>query len=129
MAMSNMNMVGWFEIYVADMARAKQFYQTVFETTLEQLSTGDEQGPEMWAFPWVDGNYGATGAICKMAGVSPGGNSVMVYFNCNDCAVEEARVADAGGTVIRPKMSIGEYGFITIAADPDGNTIGLHSKQ
>ncbi|GAA5191168.1 VOC family protein [Ferrimonas gelatinilytica] len=127
--MANSNAVGWFEIYVTDMVRAKHFYQTVFETTLEQLSAGDDQSPEMWAFPWVDEAYGAGGAICKMAGVSPGGNSVMVYFRCEDCAVEQGRVNDAGGKVVRPKIAIGEYGFISLVTDPDGNTIGLHSKQ
>ncbi len=55
---------------------------------------------------------GAAGAICKMRGVEPGGNSTLVYFSCEDCAVEEARVNGAGGKVINPKMSIGEHGCI-----------------
>jgi predicted enzyme related to lactoylglutathione lyase len=38
-------------------------------------------------------------------------------------------VADHGGTLEREKMSIGEYGFIALAKDPDGNMIGLHSMQ
>jgi predicted enzyme related to lactoylglutathione lyase len=29
------NPVGWFEIYVQDMARAKTFYETVFGSKLE----------------------------------------------------------------------------------------------
>src|SRR5687767_6536401 len=42
------NPVGWFEIYVDDMNRAKTFYETVFETKLEKLPAGDL---EMWNFP------------------------------------------------------------------------------
>ncbi|MBY5992866.1 VOC family protein [Ferrimonas balearica] len=123
------NPVGWFEIYVSDLDRAKAFYQQVFDTTLSQINPGVGGGPEMWAFPWVDEGYGAAGAICHMEGVPAGANSTLVYFSCDDCAVEESRVADAGGTLVRPKMSIGEYGFISIASDPDGNMIGLHSHQ
>jgi hypothetical protein len=41
-------------------------------------------------------------------GVSAGGNSTVVYFACEDCAVEESRVVAAGGTVHRAKMSIGQ---------------------
>jgi predicted enzyme related to lactoylglutathione lyase len=61
--------------------------------------------------------------------VSDGKNSTLVYFSCDDCAVEEARVVDAGGKVERSKMSIGEYGFITLVTDSEGNSIGLHSQQ
>jgi predicted enzyme related to lactoylglutathione lyase len=31
------NPVGWFEIYVQDMARAKRFYEAVFKLKLQQL--------------------------------------------------------------------------------------------
>ena len=34
---TNRNPVGWFEIYVQDMERAKAFYQNTFQVTLEQL--------------------------------------------------------------------------------------------
>ncbi|MGZ5781420.1 MAG: VOC family protein, partial [Burkholderiaceae bacterium] len=44
----NQNPVGWFEIYVQDMARAKKFYETVFEGKLEKLKSPDF---EMWSFP------------------------------------------------------------------------------
>lgn len=72
---------------------------------------------------------GSAGAIVQMEGVPSGGNSTLVYFITEDCSVEEGRVADAGGSVFRPKMSIGEHGFITLCTDPDGNMFGLHSMQ
>jgi predicted enzyme related to lactoylglutathione lyase len=53
----------------------------------------------------------------------------MVYFGCEDCAVEAGRVAQAGGQVMKEKFSIGPYGFIAIAADPEGNVFGLHSMK
>ena len=32
------NPIVWFEIYVQDMARARRFYETVFQCTLEPLA-------------------------------------------------------------------------------------------
>ena len=32
-----------------------------------------------------------------------------------------------GGQVVRAKFSIGEYGFIALVRDTEGNMIGLHS--
>ena len=64
-----------------------------------------------------------------MDGFDSGGNSVLVYFSCKDCADEESRVEQAGGRIHRPKMAIGEYGFITLAVDTEGNMFGLHSRE
>ena len=118
------NPVGWFEIYVQDMARAKAFYETVLDVTLSSLSV---DGLEMMAFPGDMVATGCSGALVRMPGVPSGGNSVMVYFNCEDCSLEGSRVAAAGGTVQRDKMSIGDYGFVVLATDTEGNMFGLHS--
>jgi len=122
------NPVGWFEIYVQNLPRAKEFYEMVFATELQQLNA-PVQGIELWSFPMTQENYGAAGALVKMEDGPSGGNSTLVYFSCQDCSVEEGRVTAAGGRVERPKMSIGEYGFISLVRDPDGNMIGLHSMQ
>mgnify|MGYP003348905607 CR=1 FL=1 len=120
------NPVGWFEIYVDDMARAKAFYERVFAVALTRLEVPDL---EMWAFSMGEQTYGASGSLVKMAGVKAGGNSVLVYFSCEDCAVEAGRVAQAGGRLEREKMSIGQYGYIALAFDTEGNLFGLHSMQ
>jgi hypothetical protein len=120
------NPVGWFEIYVQDMARAKAFYEKVFDGTLQKLEGPDD---EMWAFPMQDNKWGAAGALVRMAGFPSGGNSTMVYFSCDDCAVEAVRAAESGGKVVREKFSIGPYGFIALVTDTEGNMIGLHSMR
>ncbi|MCB1753968.1 MAG: VOC family protein [Gammaproteobacteria bacterium] len=122
------NPVGWFEIYVQDINRAKHFYETVFQTTLEKLDAPDPS-LEMWAFPMNMEAAGAAGALCRMDGVPSGGNSTLVYFVSEDCALEEARVSEAGGRVERSKMSLGDYGFMTLVVDTEGNMIGVHSMQ
>jgi predicted enzyme related to lactoylglutathione lyase len=118
------NPVGWFEIYVDDMARARQFYEAVFGVQLQPLEGG---GPQMLAFPSSMEHYGAGGTLVHMDGFKAGGNSTLVYFSCKDCAVEEARVVAAGGKIQRPKMSIGQYGHISLVIDTEGNMLGLHS--
>lgn len=128
--MNTANSVNWFEIYVQDMARARAFYETVLGIRLETLKVPeDPDGPglEMLAFPGDMERYGANGALCRMPGVPSGPGGTLVYFACDDCAVEGARVADAGGRIQRDKMSIGEYGFIVLAFDTEGNMFGLHS--
>ena len=120
------NPVGWFEIYVQDMSRASAFYQSVLNTEFEQLDMPDI---EMMMFPMSTERTGAPGALVKMDGFASGGNSVLVYFSCDNCAEEESRVEKAGGRIMRPKMSIGEYGFISLAFDTEGNMLGLHSQK
>ena len=119
------NPVGWFEIYVQDMAQARGFYAQVLGRTLEKLEAG---GLEMWAFPRAEG-YGAQGALVRMPGFPSGGNSTIVYFMCEDCGVEESRVVPAGGRVEKEKFSIGPYGFISLVYDTEGNLFGLHSMK
>ncbi|MGZ8292545.1 MAG: VOC family protein [Telluria sp.] len=122
----NNNPVGWFEIYVQDMDRAKAFYESTLDLQLSRL---DSPGIEMWAFPMQEERYGAPGALVRMPGFPSGGNSVLVYFTCTDCAVEAAKAASAGGKVEKEKFSIGQYGFISLVTDTEGNMIGLHSMQ
>lgn len=120
------NPVIWFEIYVQEMSRAKAFYESVFKLNLERLENTEM---EMWAFPMMMEHVGAGGALVKMDGVSSGGNSTLVYFSCEDCAVETALAARHGGFVSREKTSIGQYGFMSLVVDTEGNMIGLHSLK
>ena len=123
------NAIGWFDIYVDDMDRAVEFYESVLDQKLEAM--GDPTGEsQMMSFPINDNSmsqYGALGALVKMEGAKPGPGGTMVYFNSDDCAIEESRVADAGGVVIRPKFSIGEFGWVVHCQDTEGNMFGLNS--
>ena len=122
------NPVGWFEIYVQDMDRAKAFYESVLATELNNMGPPDGE-LSMLGFPADPQANGSGGALVKVAEKSSAVNSTIVYFSCEDCAVEESRIDGAGGKVERPKISIGEYGFVSLALDPDGNMFGLHSLK
>ena len=130
------NPVAWFEIYVQDIDRAKTFYETVFQATLEKLppppapeGQSCEGDMDIWTFPMSEQDCGAPGALIRMEGVPSGGGGTMVYFSCEDCAVEAARAAESGGSIFREKMPIGEHGFIAMVNDTEGHMIGLHSRQ
>ena len=121
--------IGWFEIYVDDMARARAFYEAVFAMKMEKMDAPVSE-LEMWAFPGpMDESMGASGALVKMEGYGPGGGGTLVYFMCDDCATEVSRVEASGGKVVKDKFSIGPYGFCAIVTDTEGNAIGLHSMK
>lgn len=123
------NPVGWFEIYVKNITAARAFYEKVFEVELTPLDSPDASVCSMWAFPMAQNASGAAGALVSMQGQQPAGNGTIVYFTCEDCAVEANRFPANGGKIMKDKFAIGQYGFIALAVDPDGNVIGLHSMK
>lgn len=126
--MDQSNAVGWFDLYVDDMGRAQVFYETVLGAKLERIAdpTGDTQ---MMAFPANMAAYGAAGALVKSKHAHPGVGGTMIYFSVEDCAVQEPRVLAAKGKVIRPKFAIGEFGWVTLCEDTEGNLFGLNSMK
>ena len=124
-----MRKAGFFDIYVADMDRAQRFYETVLETQLNAMDDPNDSSVQMRAFADDFQSHGAGGALVKLEGAKPGPGGTMIYFTCEDCAVEAARVEPAGGKLVRPKFPIGDHGFVALASDTEGNMIGFHSLK
>lgn len=126
--MTQMNAVGWFDIYVDEMDRAEGFYRAVLGTDMENMTdpTGET---EMKSFVGNMNAYGAAGALVKAPYAKPGQGGTQIYFSVEDCANQQASVEDAGGQIIRPKFSIGEFGYVVLAQDTEGNVIGFNSLQ
>ena len=117
------NPVNWFEIPVSDMARAKKFYESAFDVTLEE----HEMGPNKMAwFPMEKDGAGAAGTLMLGEAYKPSQAGALVYFAVP--AIEPAleKITAAGGTTIVPKMSIGEHGHIAIFLDSEGGRVALH---
>jgi uncharacterized protein len=129
--MEPQNPVYWFEIYVDDMKRAQKFYETVLDIKLTQLLTPDtiDESLIMMSFPSNQTGPGASGALVKMEGFNAGGNSTIIYFGSEDCAVEESRIEAAGGKIFKSKFSIAEYGFIALCYDTENNMFGIYSMK
>ncbi len=124
--MTKTNAVGWFDIFVDDLARAVTFYETMLGAKLEPM--GDPTGEtQMMSFPAEMGAYGAGGALTKAPHAGPGVGGTIVYFMVEDCAQQQERVPEAGGIVVRPKFSIGEFGWVLLVQDTEGNMIGFNS--
>jgi predicted enzyme related to lactoylglutathione lyase len=129
--------VNWFEIYTNDIERAKKFYATVLQTKFHdcEMPCGGKMSIFM-PFDWNEVKEGecdkipnAGGALAQMENVKPGPGGTVVYFQCEDCQVEQDRVEAAGGKVAAPKFSIGENGFCAVCIDTEGNCFGLHSMK
>ena len=126
------NVVNWFEIYTSDFSRAKRFYTEVFKYELKDLPmSGGGNHPEMEyaTFPSDPNGWGASGALAKIDVVKPGHGGTMIYFSTEEINAELGRVEAAGGKIVRPKQGIGEFGFIALVEDTEGNMIGLHSMK
>jgi len=117
--------IGWFEIPVSNMLRAKRFYETVFEVRL----TTQNYGPvEMEKFPWEQGAAGAPGALVKAEGYAPSRAGTLAYFSVADIDAALGRIKQNGGKELKPKTSMGGYGFIAMFEDTENNRIGLMSS-
>lgn len=125
------NAINWFEIYTSDFNRAKKFYSEVFQCELTDLLTDSDRHPNMQyaTFPSDENAAGASGALVRMDEAKPGIGGTLVYFATEEINDELGRVEAAGGKIIRPKLDIGEFGFIALVEDTEGNMIGLFSMK
>lgn len=122
------NLVGWFEIPVIDMDRAKKFYETVFNI---EIQVQDFAGTLMGFFPYDEKGAGATGSLIKHEAYQPSEKQgVLIYFSSKDVAEELSRIETSGGKVLQSKTQISEdVGFMGLFIDSEGNRIALHSRK
>ncbi|WP_179345795.1 VOC family protein [Winogradskyella ursingii] len=120
-------MVGWFEIPVNDMKRARKFYETVFNVEIKEM---DFDGILMGWFPNNNDGYGATGTLIKQETYVPSKEGTLVYFMSENVQTELDRIKAAGGTIYQEKTKISdEYGYMGVFIDTEGNRVALHSKD
>ncbi len=121
------NPVGWFEIPVGNLSRARKFYEGVFGLKLSPQTMG---GCEMAWFPIGATTYGATGALVRMPGYfTPSHEGTLVYFSVPAIAPALAKVRRRGGRTLMPRTSIGKHGFIAHFEDSEGNRVALHAMK
>jgi predicted enzyme related to lactoylglutathione lyase len=122
------NMVGWFEIPVENMERARKFYEEVYDIS---ISVHDLGGVIMGWFPGVQGKSGSSGSLVKHEMYIPSDTAgPLLYFSCKDLANELVRISAAGGVILQPKKEIGGgHGFMALFKDTEGNRIALHSLE
>ncbi len=121
-----MNPVGWFEIPVSDMKRAKAFYENVFACRLQVQDLGELK---MAWFPMEQGAPGAMGSLVESRAYTPSHSGTLVYFSVKDIDAALERVKESGGKVIRGKMDIGQFGYVGHFEDSEGNRVALHQGK
>ena len=123
------NAINWFEIPAADIDRAKEFYESIFEFEMPTLDIGD--GLKMALFPAITGTVGGT-LIQNDEWYFPSeSQGPLLYLNANpNLQLVLDRVEDAGGKVMIPKRLITEdNGYMAVILDSEGNRIALHSNE
>ncbi len=122
----NTNSLNWFELAVTDFNRAKKFYETIFGITLQEM---EFEGTKMGMFPSDSASGKLSGAICQGEWYKPSAAGVVIYFNGDpDLQIALDKVEAAGGQITRPKTPIGEFGFMAMFIDTEGNHVALHSN-
>ncbi len=120
-----MGKVVHFEVPADDMARASKFYADVFgwhNIPMPQMNyTMAHSGPtdDTNGMPQAAGFI--NGGIMQRKDIkSP---TIVLDVPNVDAAVEKAVVA--GSKVIRPKVKVGDMGYVAYVTDSEGNTIGV----
>lgn len=121
------NSLNWFEIPATDLSRAKKFYQTIFDISLDETVTGKSK---MALFPADPDSGKATGALVQSPYHMPSNEGSVIYLNANPSMDKViSRVEAAGGKIVVPKTSVGKYGNIAFINDSEGNKVGIHSMD
>ncbi len=124
------NMVGWFEIPVTEMHRAKTFYEVVFGINIKEEQFGDTL---MGWFPTSKDPEakGASGSLVQNKKYyKPDVNGTLIYFSSPEITYELRNVEEAGGVILQEKTLISkEIGYMALFLDTEGNRIALHSKD
>ena len=125
---STTNALNWFEIPITDRARAKKFYETIFDIEMESV---DMMGMEMAMFPYdMNAQSGrVSGALVKGEMMKPGMDGAVVYLNANpSIQIVVDKIEGAGGRILMPPTQISpEIGYMAFFADTEGNRVALHS--
>ncbi len=117
------NPVHWFEIPVTDMDRAQKFYETVLDQKLDVRDFGN------FVMAWFSSNPtqpGSGGTLIKAESYVPSHEGSLIYFGVAEINDVLPRVEPAGGKVLNPKTSIGEYGHVAHFEDTEGNRVAFH---
>ncbi len=104
------------EIPVDDLERAKTFYAEAFGWTYQTME------PMNYTI-FNSGQGGIGGGMMKRSERSP--PHTVNYMQCDDLDATIERVTNSGGTIVVPKMEVGEAGWMAHATDTEGNLIGL----
>ena len=115
------NIGAYFEIPVADMNRAINFYQIFLGIELER---GSIHGYEMAFFPYENNGVGISGALAKGDVYKPSIDGVFLYLKIDDLDKAISKAVDLGSEVLLEKTAADSC-FVAEIKDSEGNRICL----
>lgn len=118
---SQKNRAVWFDVPVANLDRAIEFYQAVLAVRVDRLGGDTPCG----VIDHQEGNGG-----CLVEGKEEiGAGGVLVYLNVNG-RIRDAigKVVPQGGSIIHDVHSIAPHGVRAVILDSEGNRVALHSE-
>ncbi|MBL7129675.1 MAG: VOC family protein [Ignavibacteria bacterium] len=121
--MAAKNSIGWFEIYVSDIEKAKDFYGDLFEWQFKLLEGFEPEYTTIFT-----GEDSVGGGFMKSSSKQEG-QSVVIYIDVEDVAKSLKKVEEKGGKIEKPKTLISATsGYYGLFRDLDNNLIGLWSE-
>ena len=114
-----------FEIQAENTERAMKFYRDLLGWEFSQWG-----GQPYWLVKTGDkGTPGIDGGLLPRRGPGPADMQAVNAFVCTvdvaDCDAMAKKVAEAGGSVVVPKMPIPTVGWLAYAKDIEGNIFGF----
>lgn len=120
--------VVWIEIPVHDLDRASTFYQTVFNLQPTEVLADDVRRTTTLISTGPEGQPGVS--LNQTRNFEPSNTGPLVYIDAStDLPGYLSRVESAGGKVIEPKTSMGEFGNYATVQDSEGNLLALYSYE
>ena len=110
------------ELATNDLAKAREFYQNLFDWKLEDTPMAD--GDSYTLIGVGENDYGVGGGMMKAP--MPGTPSNwMAYVSVDDVKAATEKAKSLGATVIRDITPVPEMGSFSIISDPTGAVLGL----
>jgi predicted enzyme related to lactoylglutathione lyase len=107
------------ELNTTDLNKARSFYQSLFDWTLEEMPMPG--GPP---YVMIEVGEGVGGGM--MQHPMPGAPSVWIpYVGVSDAAASTAKARSLGANIIRDVTEVPNMGWFSIAMDPTGAVFGI----
>lgn len=114
-----------FELYADDPERAAKFYADSFDWSVERWQ--GESGPVYWLLTTGEESLpGINGDIQRRSDPAAATSIILAVSSVDDYA---AKIAAAGGSVLRPKFAIPGIGYAAYFRDTEGNRFGIFQED
>lgn len=112
------------ELHTNDLARARQFYTSLFGWQLQDVP-----------MPGGGGTYtminveGGTGGGMMLNAVPDAPSHWMAYVGVDDIGAATKRARELGATVLMDVTEVGQFGWMSVITDPTGAALAMWKSK